>query len=57
MDLADGAKDHVPVGTAEVGGCAESRDGVAVRVDVVDHDVGRVVGFDFRGQVLHIHHW
>ncbi len=49
VDLADGAKDHVPVRTAEVGGCAESRDGVAVRVDVVDHDVGGVFGFDLRG--------
>lgn len=52
VDLADRAEDHVPVWTAEVGGCAETGDGVAVRVDVVDHDVGRVVGFDFGREVL-----
>lgn len=52
VDLADGAEDHVPIWAAEVGGCAETGDGVVVRVDVVDHDVGGVVGFDFGGEVL-----
>lgn len=52
VNLADRAERHIPVRTAEVGWCAETGDGVTVRVDVVDHDVGGVVGFDFSGQVL-----
>ena len=52
VDLADAAKDHVPVGAAEVGRGAETRDGVLVGVGVIDHDVGCVVVFDFGGQVL-----
>jgi carbon monoxide dehydrogenase subunit G len=52
VELADRPEHHVPVRTAEVGGCAETGNGVSVRVDVVDHDVGGVIGFDFRGKVL-----
>ncbi len=49
MDLADAAEDHIPIGPTEIGGGAETGDGVAVGVNVVDHDVGGVVGFDFGG--------
>lgn len=44
MDLADTTEHVVPVRAAEVGGCAEARDGIVVRVGVVDHDVRGVVG-------------
>lgn len=52
VDLADGAKDHVPIWAAEVGGGTETGDSVVVGVGFVDHDVGGVVGFDFGGEVL-----
>jgi len=52
MKLADRAKDHVPIGAAEVSGRAEPRDGVVVRVGVVDLDVDGVGEFNFGGEVL-----
>ena len=52
VDLADAAEDGVPVWATEKGRTAQTRDGVAGGVSVVDHDVGRVVGFDVGGEVL-----
>jgi hypothetical protein len=52
VDFADGFENHVPVGAAEVCGCAETGDGVLFGVGIVDHDVGCVVGLDLGGEVL-----
>ncbi len=52
VDLADALEDGVPVRTAVVCGRAQTRDGVLLGVGVVEHDVGRVVGSDLRGEVL-----
>jgi hypothetical protein len=52
VDFADRFENHVPVGAAEVGGCAETGDGVLFGVGIVDHDVGCVVGLDLGGKVL-----
>lgn len=52
VDLANRFEDHIPIWAAEVGGGAETSDGVFVGVGVVDHDVCCVFGADFRGEVL-----
>ena len=52
VDLADTAEDSVPIRPSEEGWRAQTRDGVAGGVGVIDHDVGRVVGFDVRREVL-----
>ncbi|KAF4511985.1 hypothetical protein G6O67_001176 [Ophiocordyceps sinensis] len=46
VQLPDAPEYHVPVGPAKVGRAPQARDGVLVSVDVVDHDVGRVVRLD-----------
>ena len=52
VHLAHALEDGVPVGAAEVGGGAQARDGVLVRVGVVQPDVGRVRVGDLGGEVL-----
>lgn len=52
MDLADRAEDKVPVGAAKVCRRAEPGDGVLFGVGVVNHDVCRLVGLEFGGQIL-----
>jgi hypothetical protein len=52
VNLPDAAKDHVPVGTAEVCRGAEAGDGVGVVGGFAQHDIVGVVGFDLGGQVL-----
>lgn len=52
VNLAYRLEDHVPVGTAKVGGGAQTGDGILLSVGVVDHDVRRVVCFDLCGEVL-----
>lgn len=52
VDLADGFEDHVPVRTTEVCWCAQSSDGILLRVGVVDHDICCVVGLDLSSEVL-----
>lgn len=47
VDFANGSEDHVPVWSAVVRRGAEAGDGVAVAVEVVEHDVCRVVGAHF----------
>lgn len=47
VDLFDSSEDHVPVGTAEVGGRAQAGDGIGVAG--VEHDVGGLGGCDFGG--------
>jgi hypothetical protein len=49
VDLADGFENHIPVWTTEIGGGAETGNGVLFCVCVVDHDVGCVVDADFGG--------
>lgn len=49
VDLPDAAEDHVPVWAAEVGGGAQTGDGILVRVDFVEHDVRGIVGLDICG--------
>lgn len=52
VDFADGLEHHIPVWSSEVGGRAQTSDGIAVRVGVVNHDVGCIVRLDLRGKVL-----
>ena len=52
VDLADRLEHRVPVGSTEIRWRAEPRDGVLIRIRVVDHDVGRVIGFDLGREVL-----
>lgn len=54
VDLPDGFENCVPVWTTEVGGGAETGNGVLFGVGVVDHDVRCVVCFDFGCEVLGI---
>lgn len=49
MNLTDRLEDCVPVRAAKIGRGSQSCDGIRFRVDVVDHDVGCVIGFDFGG--------
>lgn len=51
VDLSNRLENHIPVGATEVGGRAETGNGILFGVGVVDHNVGCVVGFDFGGQV------
>lgn len=52
MNPAHRFENLIPVGTTEVCGGAETRDGVLFGVGIVDHYVCCVVGFDFGGEVL-----
>jgi hypothetical protein len=52
MDLADGSEDHVPVGPPKICRRAKSSYGILVRVDIIDHDVVRIVTFDLCGEIL-----
>ena len=52
VDLADRLEHCVPVGSTEIRWGTEPRDGVLIRIRVVDHDVGRVIRFDLGREVL-----
>lgn len=52
MNLTDRLEDSVPVRAAKIGRGSQSCDGIPFRVGVVDHDVGRVIGFDISGKIL-----
>lgn len=52
VDLAYAPEHHVPVGTAEVRWRPQTRDGIAICLRVVDHDVRCVVWFYFCGEML-----
>lgn len=51
MNLANTLEDHIPIRSAEIRGCAETRDGITIGIGIVDHDVRRVVDLDLRGEV------
>jgi hypothetical protein len=53
VDLADRFENHIPVWATEIGGCAETGDGVLLCIGVVDHDVCCVVDADFSCEVLY----
>lgn len=52
VDLADRLEHRIPVGPPKVGRRPEPCDGVLIRLGVIDHDVGSVVGLDFRREIL-----
>lgn len=52
VNLADRLEHRVPVRSSEIGWRAQARDGVLVRIRVVDHDVGRVISLDLGREVL-----
>lgn len=52
VDLADAPEHRVPVRPPKVRGGAKARDGVFVRIGVVEHNVRGIVRLDFGGQVL-----
>ena len=54
VDLPDGFENGVPVWTTEVGGCAQTGNGVLLGVGVVDHNVRCVVCLDLGSEVLNV---
>ena len=52
MQFTDGWKYHVPIGASEIGWGAESSDGIFVCICIIDHDIGSIIGFDLRCQIL-----
>lgn len=51
VQLPDTTEDHVPVGTAEVGRGTQTSNRILVRVGIVNHDVGGIIGFYLRCQI------
>ncbi len=51
VNLADALEHHIPIRSTKVRWCSETRNGVAVRVRVVDHNVRGVVDLDLGRQV------
>ena len=52
VDLADRLEHRIPVGPPEVGRRPEPCDGVLIRLRVIDHDVGSVVGLNLGREIL-----
>ena len=52
VDFANAFEYHVPVGATKVRRCPEASNGILLGVDIVNHDVGCVVRFEFGRQIL-----
>jgi len=51
VDLPNRLKDIIPIGSPKIRRCSQPRNGVPIRVGVINHDIRRVVRLDFRRQV------
>ncbi len=51
MDLPDTLEDHIPIWSAEICGRSETRDSIAVRIRIINHDVCCVVNLDLGCEV------
>lgn len=51
VNLSNTLEHHIPIRTTEIGRCSQSRNGISVRVGIINHDVCRIINLDLGSQV------